>query len=501
MRNVQLVPESRAAFLHAREYGNVRETGVDLNGFVLLIDIGSSTTDITVVRNLEEKPTDFGHNQLGCGLIDLLIFQKSLGDLKADERTIVEELFSTQPAIKAKCLLECRYAKEHFFSRPEDYWSEEPCERSSRLKDRIFWVVELYKKDIYELLSIPLEALGGKSWKEAFHNLLISTKDTLNDQAPDVIILTGGGAFMNLSRDICSQVFQESDVVIGFEPSLSIAKGLALAGKLDYKIHAFKAEINDFVESRVLLTEIKKGLDTLLSNVARMLAKPMMKEVENRLWEWRIGAINTLEDLNRSLEDGVQQHLKGDTLPALLRNGIFELLEKLRPTVEKLTADICTKYGIEPSAVSLNLIEGDIDSVQINLKHTDYIQGRYDSFESAVNVTAVIAGIGAVVAGMIMIVPGVGPLLVRMGEWLEVDEKFSQGMDKMREKMPVPVRKLMLSKNRFDTFVSKELIELEKNIKDQLQADLMSPEKLDTMVVPVKEMLYQAADRASLLIQ
>ncbi|MCI0559765.1 MAG: TIR domain-containing protein, partial [Nitrososphaera sp.] len=501
MKNVRLVSESRAAFIHARECGRVKGTDYDLHAFVLLIDIGSSTTDITVVRNLEERPIDFGHNKLGCGLIDHLVFQKSLKDLTVEDRAIAEAFFSAQPATRAKCLLECRYAKENYFSKPEDYWINQPCERSFRLKDRVFWVVELYKQDMNKLLCTPIEALAGLSWIEAFRDLLDSTKAYLDYAVPNVIVFTGGGAQMPHVREICKTVFPEAEVVLGFEPSLSIAKGLALAGKLDYKIHAFKAEVNDFVESTVLLQEIKTSLPKLLSSVSSLFAEQFMHIVGSQLWEWRNGSFDTLQELSRHIEADTQEHLKSDTISALLQKGTLEWLDKLSPIIENLTADICTKYGMERGVVSLNAIDNKVDRIPIKLGQTDYLEERYNNFASLVEMTAVVSGIGTVLAAMILVVPGVGIGLVHVFNWLKIGDKFERGMEKMRERIPTPVRKLILSKQRLDTYLNEERASIEKKIKEELQADVMSPEKLDVMVSPVKDMLYRAAEKASLLIR
>ena len=77
-QNVQLTAESRAAFLCAREDGLL---GFDWNtvcGSALIVDIGSSTTDFTVVLRLKEQYIDFGDNRLGAGLIETTIFKRAL---------------------------------------------------------------------------------------------------------------------------------------------------------------------------------------------------------------------------------------------------------------------------------------------------------------------------------------------------------------------------------------------------------------------------------------
>src|SRR4029078_12427023 len=55
---VTLVPEARAALLHAFEVGLIRRSEVERT--VLVIDIGSLTTDFTVVADLQARPSERG---------------------------------------------------------------------------------------------------------------------------------------------------------------------------------------------------------------------------------------------------------------------------------------------------------------------------------------------------------------------------------------------------------------------------------------------------------
>ena len=71
---VRIVPESRAALMTALEQGYLSLE--DARSSVLIVDIGSSTTDFTYCMDLEAE--DVGHNILGSGLLDTLIFDLNL---------------------------------------------------------------------------------------------------------------------------------------------------------------------------------------------------------------------------------------------------------------------------------------------------------------------------------------------------------------------------------------------------------------------------------------
>jgi molecular chaperone DnaK (HSP70) len=75
---LRIVPESRAAFMQAKEVGKFEYE--KLKSSVLLVDIGSSTTDCTLVKSFHEIPIDFGSNTLGASLIDKVIFERTLAN-------------------------------------------------------------------------------------------------------------------------------------------------------------------------------------------------------------------------------------------------------------------------------------------------------------------------------------------------------------------------------------------------------------------------------------
>jgi molecular chaperone DnaK (HSP70) len=70
---LKVVPESRAALMHAKESGKFKLE--ELKSPILIVDIGSLTTDFTLLENLAIRPKDFGDNTLGGSLIDKAILR------------------------------------------------------------------------------------------------------------------------------------------------------------------------------------------------------------------------------------------------------------------------------------------------------------------------------------------------------------------------------------------------------------------------------------------
>jgi len=89
LKTVRIVPESRAALMTALEQGYLSVE--DARASVLIIDIGSSTTDFTYCSDLDAQ--DVGHNILGSGLLDTEIFELNLARQK--DRKKIEQLIET----------------------------------------------------------------------------------------------------------------------------------------------------------------------------------------------------------------------------------------------------------------------------------------------------------------------------------------------------------------------------------------------------------------------
>jgi molecular chaperone DnaK (HSP70) len=106
MLTLTVVPESRAAFIYARDVLKIRKE--ELAGAVVLIDIGSSTTDLTLVKDFQSKPFDYGYD-LGGGLIDEQICRAVAS--RAACRAEIERHLEKKDDTYSRCLWACRKAK------------------------------------------------------------------------------------------------------------------------------------------------------------------------------------------------------------------------------------------------------------------------------------------------------------------------------------------------------------------------------------------------------
>ncbi|MEU0372185.1 hypothetical protein ABZ070_18340 [Streptomyces sp. NPDC006283] len=267
MRGVRtrLLPESQAALVHVSRpahpdglsFRAVREQM--RRQTLLVIDIGSSTTDFTVVGEGEPTSLPLGAD-FGCRSIDRQVADRVIDSL-ADRAELVDAL--AQDGGREFLLLACRRAKEAqcsgSLSGIMDMWVNP---RFQPVVDLAWdWLRGL---EITALITAP----GG--WADEFRELLEKAREM--SSSPDRIVLTGGGSRMLLTRRLCAQVFPGATIENDSEPSFSVAKGLALAGHTEIRLDSFRDAVTELLEGdrfdEVCSEHIRTGFDQLKRRLA-----------------------------------------------------------------------------------------------------------------------------------------------------------------------------------------------------------------------------------------
>jgi molecular chaperone DnaK (HSP70) len=138
-----------------------------LKSSVLIVDIGSSTTDFTLVKSFQEIPKDFGMNALGAALIDQAIFARTLAS--HEQKDLLEKVFAEYPHHQARCELACRKAKEDYFSNEQLYSDPQSFARGfESINEQIYFIPKVNRLMMEEILHQPLPELEQKSWIECF---------------------------------------------------------------------------------------------------------------------------------------------------------------------------------------------------------------------------------------------------------------------------------------------------------------------------------------------
>jgi Hsp70 protein len=356
LRNVRVVPESRAALLEARESREISEA--DLEKRILLIDIGSSTTDFTYVENLnlraasKEKPIDFGHTEqgdIGAGLFDALIFDHIMAQQPDSQR--IREILDRFPQLRARVDLKCREAKHEYFNMAQGNGRDVYI--AVRLDSGVRFEGEINDAVIEELKNTPIAELGNFSWVDAFRDRLRLAKAAI-DAAPDLILLTGGAARMNFVLDLIDEVFPRVLLRRGHDPELAIAKGLAWFGRALLKSEAFRRAVDDLRQSSKIKEIVAQALPQLYDRLADRLAREITEHaLKPVILRWRGGEIQTLRGMEAEAKASIQRFLEGAGSRAAIEKVVREWFDDLRPRIQKLTDPICSQHHIPTSALAL----------------------------------------------------------------------------------------------------------------------------------------------------
>lgn len=414
LSSVKIVAESRAAFLEAKDSCQISNHDIEGNVF-LIIDIGSSTTDFTLVNKLKEQYVDFGHNSLGGGLIDKAILTYTLEHNKDKEQ--LKKLFSICPFYQKCVELECRRIKEDFFSKEKDY-QDKPLKKVITLIDPddpeedISFKIILKPEDIQAIAEIPV--VEHLTWMQAFEKELILVKEKIADTLPQFILLTGGASRMGFVLEICTKIFPNAEIKKGTEPEFSIARGLALAGRIDIKIDEFLKEIDHLLGSNWLKELVESSKEELLYKLSKNLVEEIEKDVLFPSFKkWKKSQLVSLIDVENYIKRQTYEYAQSDNTRKLIEETIIGWFNTtLKGKLEEKLNPLCNKYGIHYSSfqMKLNIEAWKAGIDQRNMKGllTEQVGGNIVEYIGAATalIVGAITGILSGGAGVALIVQG-----------------------------------------------------------------------------------------------
>ena len=515
MQHVMVIPESRGAFLSARESRDIPEK--DLRGSVLIVDIGSSTTDFTAVSNLEAKPIDFGENNLGAGLLDKIIFKRSLNTQKNSAE--LKGLLDSYPPSKAKCLLLCRKAKEKYFNKRKSVTSAELI--TDGTTDVIYKVKISSDREMDEVLSTPIgefleqpnPGLGQLDWKTAFRIMLEKAEKKM-DTPPQSILLTGGASRMKFVESLLQEVFPEArEVKRGAEPEYAIAQGLALAGRLHDKMEKFRKDFRHVFESGQLQKAIQTdSLKKLIDGIVDFLVPELERIILSAFRDWRNGHISTLNGMESATESRIKQYLESlKEEPGAKKLGekvIKDWIDtSVRPVVNDLFTPICDKAGIPPDS-SLRLSQDFSD----HALHVRAIPSSdIEATDSLDNLSLIAAAIGAVIIATLLGGSGAallmsGPIGWILGLIIGAIVMFigrEAAMDMARDiDLPKLLRQMMTSEEKVRKKLRENRSKLRRQLSTALRGNASAFDKIINGIAKmVKDELKEKAEEAAMLIK
>jgi molecular chaperone DnaK (HSP70) len=518
MRHVSVEKESRAAFLHLKESGTSEITVDHLMKNVLIIDIGSSTTDFTIVNRMEARTVeDFGFN-LGAALIDEAIFERTLLRMKQekpDDLKRLDSLFEQFPHFKRQCLIACREGKEKYYSIPELYVSAEQsvdCSFKFRtLNPPIEFEPCIHQEEMRQILSLPLPALDGRTWTEVFHDAIEHAGNRMADTGigpPDLVVLTGGASRMDIVMSLCRQVFTSTDKIIrGQEPEFTIARGLARIGRIDILSTKLKRAIKSIGDSESLIALVLQHIPDLIDSLAEPLAEELIAHtIAPSLTAWREGRLKTLNDIRSDIET------RRNHMPVLIRENESGrkldswLNHKILPALADVTEPVCRRFNIPRSV--LDLRNRDIAAGIGAIVHPPFNVDKLIRSDEIIIITSMLAGIivgmasgGSGVALLHLPIAGqviaaiVGAVVAAFG--VDAVTEFIKNYD-----LPGFTRKWVLPDSKMAQILSEQRSKLRHAVVAQMTADAGWKNRLaEDILGRLKEVLEEQVEKAVMWIR
>ena len=442
---LKIVSESRAALVSACRSRHL-QVGYDiLSRPVLVVDIGSSTTDFAYImsgREVELKTA--GEVSLGGGIMDEILLEEAIED--SPDPSKIRKIFQENEAWRTYCEFAARRLKEKYYSDVE-YWQSENLTQTISIRTQLLPVrlkLTMNARIAEKLLNKKVERLGGKSFRRVFTDSLRQVRDAITERQPELIFMTGGVSRMQELRNWCREVFPEAVVICGSEPEFSVARGLAQCGLIDEDLMAFKAEIAELISSTRVEEIVKQHIDGLYRSTVDSIVSPILEQVAiPAVDRWRDGSIARLEELDEILEKDIDSYLHSGEGRELLSKAVSSWLKKVAYSLEEYTMPICVRHNVPYTALSLTsyLSLSDID-IHVEAKDLFAIEEITWLIDAIVSVVVGLlcggGGLALIASGIQGILIGfvVSALVLALGR-----EKMQDAFLKMN--IPKPMRRLM----------------------------------------------------------
>ena len=465
---VRIISESRAALVSACQ-SRYLQVGYDiLSQPVLVVDMGSSTTDFAYVsqgREVELKTA--GEVFLGGGLMDEFLLEESVR--RSPDAEKIRDVFERSPAWRSYCEFAARRLKEKYFS-DEEYWKKNECLRN----------VQILYDDTPLTLTLQLDctlaekmlyADRNPSFHDAFVQSLSGTRQGIKEKLPELIFLTGGVSRLPALADWCREIYPEAVVITGMEPEFSVARGLAWCGRIDEQMRQFHSEVVSLRDSTTVEQIVGRHIDELYHQAVETMTGPIIEHAVMPVVDrWRAGLIPRLVDIEEALQKEITAWLHTEEARELLHRPVSAWLKPVAYELEEYTVPICVKHGVPHRALSLTsyLSLSEID-IRVDAKDVFALEEITWMIDTIITI---VAGLLCGGGGIAMIANGLPGILA--GAVISV-LILVLGKDKMQKlllktNLPGPIRRLT-PRSTFENRMKKITSQVKESIYQSLEKE------------------------------
>ncbi len=496
----RIVSESRAAMVSACQSKHL-QVGYDiLSKPVLVVDIGSSTTDFAyIVGGKEAEIATGGEVFLGGGVMDEILLDESVE--RARDAKELRRVFTESEPWRTYCEFKARRLKERYFS-DEAYWSEHDCSETVLLRYRrpVKLTLRMDADMARTLLERGTPRLSGRSFRAEFTDALRAVRAQTTERPPELLFLTGGVSKMPQIRAWCREIFPEAVVIAGTEPEFSVSRGLAWSGRIDEELRQFRQEIEDLRVSDAVERIVSGRIGALYAAAVDAMIEPVIDDVVMPIFDrWRSGELSTLTDADKALQEDLEAYLRTERAMQKLVAPISAWLRPVAEDLEEYTVPICVRHHVPYQALSLRsgLSAEDID-IRLEAKSlfpVEEITWLIDSIISLlVGLLCGGSGVALISSGPVGVVAGAGAslLLLLLGR-----ERMEQAL--LAADMPKPMRKLV-SRGAFRARLNPIARTLRREIAARFEKD-KNAEITAKMVAEISQQIERCLGRMAEVVE
>ncbi|MBQ5960634.1 MAG: Hsp70 family protein [Firmicutes bacterium] len=465
---VKIISESRAALVSAVHSKHLQLSYDILSKPVLVVDIGSSTTDFAYIaggREVELKTG--GEVVLGGGIMDEMLLDICVENSR--QRDKLERVFAESDPWRTYCEFAARRLKEQYFS-DEEYWTDHECSKTVTVlyHGRSKLNMRIDSEIAHRLLEGASSYLGGRSFRQVFTESLKTARQSAAEGVPELIFLTGGVSRIPAVAEWCREAFPEAVVINAAEPEFSVSRGLAWCGKTDEELRLFKADIDELRSSSVVEDIVRDHIDELYKKAVDTLVEPILENAALPVFDrWRSGEIERLSDIDAVLQKEIEKYLRSDEVGELLVRPVSAWMKPVSSEIEKHTIPICIRHNVPYQAMSLtSYLSYQEIQIQLDAKKVFAVEEMTWLMNTIVSVLIGLlcggGGVALISSGITGILSGAAiSLLVLFLGKKAIQKAF------LDAKIPKPIRKLIPR-----GYFAGRIHTITKEIKEKLMATL-----------------------------